>query len=88
MILRIFADEVIHCDNGILMGSVGLGASGDNQITRFRVGGKSLNLFLSLRNCVNLDKSQDLLRLSFFIFKMRMAIIMLTIPMSKNYMGN
>lgn len=31
MILRIFADEDIHCDNGILMGSVGLGASGDNQ---------------------------------------------------------
>lgn len=31
MTVRIFADEDSHCYNGILMGSVGLGGSGDNQ---------------------------------------------------------
>lgn len=65
MILRIFADEDIHCDNGILMGSVVLGGAGDNQSQDFKVGGKSFNLFLSLRNFVDLDKSQDLTKTQF-----------------------
>lgn len=48
MILRIFANEDIDYDNGILVGSVVLGGHGGSQSQELRVGGNGSLFFCHL----------------------------------------